>query len=75
MFGFGIGLRARLWEMRIIHATVGSPIAAILQSLIGQVAVTRMKLNAVKTRGFSTLGGFAIILDNARDFSDSERHP
>src|ERR1700682_3655127 len=52
---------------------IGSLVDAILQKLIGQVAVTRVKTNAVKTRGFCALRGFAIILDNARDFSDFKR--
>src|ERR1700674_2285142 len=52
---------------------IGSLVDAILQKLIGQVAVTRVKLNAVKTRGFCALRGFSIILDNARDFSDFKR--
>src|ERR1700674_2140448 len=52
---------------------IGPLIDAILQKLIGQVAVTRVKLNAVKTGGFSVLRGFAIILDNARDFFDFKR--
>src|SRR5882762_6482788 len=52
---------------------IGSLVDAILQKLIGQVAVTRVKLNAVKTRGFCALRGFAIILDNARDFFDFKR--
>ena len=52
---------------------IGPLIDAILQKLIGQVAVTRVKLNAVKIRGFCVLGGFAIILDNARDFFDFKR--
>jgi hypothetical protein len=41
--------------------------------LIGQVAVTGVKFDAIKTRGFCALGRFAIILDNARDFSDVNR--
>src|SRR5712692_4663020 len=52
---------------------IGSLVDAILQKLIGQVAVTRVKFNAVKARGFCALSGFAIILTNARDFSDVER--
>src|SRR5882724_351205 len=52
---------------------IASLVDAILQKLIGQVAVTRVKLNAIKTRGFCALGRFAIILDNARDFSDVKR--
>jgi hypothetical protein len=49
---------------------VGPLIDAILQKLIGQVTVGRVKLNAVETRGFSTVGGFAIVVDNAWNFSD-----
>src|SRR5712671_3398282 len=52
---------------------IGPLIDAILQKLIGQVAVTRVKLNAVKTGGFCTLRGFAIILDNGRDFFHFKR--
>src|SRR6202047_5580132 len=52
---------------------IGSLVDAILQKLIGQVAVGSVKLNAVKTRGFCALGGFAIVLDNARDFFDFKR--
>src|SRR5216683_1146321 len=52
---------------------IGSLVDAILQKLIGQVAVTRVKLNAVKTRGFCALGRFAIILGNAQNFSDAQR--
>src|SRR5713226_8398461 len=60
-----------IFDRTTIH--IGSLVDAILQKLIGQVAVTRVKLNAIKTRGFCALGGFAIILDNARDFSDVKR--
>src|SRR6266853_119317 len=52
---------------------IGSLVDAILQKLIGQVAVTRVELNAVKSRGFCALSRFAIILDDARDFSDVKR--
>jgi hypothetical protein len=41
--------------------------------LIRQVAVTRVKLNAIKTGGLCVLGRFAIILDDPRDFSDVKR--
>src|SRR5260370_8699300 len=60
-----------IFDRTTVH--IGSLVDAILQKLIGQVAVTPVKLNAVKTRGFCALGGFAIILDNARDFSDFKR--
>src|SRR6266478_6490122 len=39
-----------IFDRTTIH--IGSLVDAILQKLIGQVAVTRVKLNAVKTRGF-----------------------
>src|SRR5467141_732107 len=52
---------------------IGALVDAILQKLIGQVAVTRVKLNAIKTRHFCTLGGFAIVVDNAWNFSDVQR--
>src|SRR6266478_5374993 len=57
-----------IFDRTTIH--IGSLVDAILQKLIGQVAVTRVKLNAIKTSGFCALGRFAIILDDARDFSD-----
>src|SRR6266436_3439652 len=53
--------------------TIGSPVDAILQKLIRQVAVTRVKLNAIKPGGFGVLGRFTVIFDNARDFCDEER--
>src|SRR6266852_2541022 len=53
--------------------TIGAPVDAILQKLIRQVAVTRVKLNAIKSRRVSALGGLAIIFYNARDFCDVER--
>src|SRR4029077_1571810 len=49
---------------------VGSLVDAILQKLIGQVAVTRVKLDAIKSGSLCALAGFAIVLDDARDFSD-----
>src|ERR1700722_17981453 len=49
---------------------VGPLIDAVLQKLIGQITVGRVKLNAVETRGFSAVGGFAIVFDNAWNFSD-----
>src|SRR5260370_40894776 len=52
---------------------MGSLVDAILQKLIGQVAITRVKLNAVKTGGLCALGRFAIVLDDAWDFSDVKR--
>src|SRR5258708_37094721 len=60
-----------IFDGTTIH--IGSLVDAILQKLIGQVAVTRVKLNAIKTSGFCPLGRFAIILDDARDFSDVKR--
>src|SRR6266446_1402386 len=60
-----------VFDRTTVH--IGSLVDAILQKLIGQVAVTRVKLNAVKTRGLSAFGGFAIILDNAGDVSDFKR--
>src|SRR5713226_6337296 len=60
-----------IFDRTTVH--IGSLVDAILQKLIGQVAVTRVKLNAVKTRGLSAFGGFAIILDNAGDVSDFKR--
>src|SRR6266853_979709 len=60
-----------IFDRTTVH--IDSLVDAILQKLIGQVAVTSVKLNAVKTRGFCALSGFAIILDNARDFSDFKR--
>src|SRR5271170_305096 len=60
-----------IFDRTTVH--VGSLIDAILQKLIRQVAITRVKLNAVKTRGLCALGGFAIILDDARDFPDVKR--
>src|SRR6266403_5438002 len=53
--------------------TIGSPVDAILQKLIRQVAVTRVKLNAIKPGGFGVLGRFTVIFDNARGFCDEER--
>src|SRR5258708_9905519 len=55
-----------IFDRTTIH--IGSLVDAILQKLIGHVAVTRVKLNAIKTHGFCPLGGFSIILDNARNF-------
>jgi hypothetical protein len=43
---------------------IGALVDAVLQKLIRQVAVTRVKLNAIKTSGFCALGRFAIILDD-----------
>src|SRR6266852_6671760 len=60
-----------IFDGTTIH--IGSLVNAILQKLIGQVAVTRVKLNAIKTRGFCALGRFAIILGNAQNFSDAQR--
>src|ERR1700675_163682 len=60
-----------IFERTAIH--IGSPVDAILQKLIRQVAVTRVKLNAIKPGGFGVLGRFAIIFDDARDFCDEER--
>src|SRR6266849_4327052 len=60
-----------IFDGTTIH--IGSLVNAILQKLIGQVAVTRVKLNAIKTRGFCALGRFVIILDNAQNFSDAQR--
>ena len=57
-----------IFDRTTIH--IGSLVDPILQKLIGQVAVTRVKFNAIKTRGLCALGGFAVILDDARDFSD-----
>jgi hypothetical protein len=53
--------------------TIGTPVNAILQKLIRQVAVTRVKLNAIKSRGRGALSGLAIIVYNAGDFCDVER--
>ena len=52
---------------------IGPLIDAILQKLIGQVAVTCVKFDAIKTRGFCALGRFAIILNDLRNLSDVER--
>src|SRR5713226_1990817 len=60
-----------IFDRTPIH--IGSLVNAILQKLIGQVTVTRVKLYAVKTRGSCAFGGFAITLDNVRDFSDFKR--
>src|SRR5882762_7093184 len=60
-----------IFDRTTVH--IASLVDAILQKLIGQVAVGRVKLNAVKTRGFCALGGFAIVLDNARYFFDFKR--
>src|SRR5258708_6673917 len=60
-----------IFDRTTVH--IGSLVDAILQKLIGQVAVTRVKLNAIKTRRFCTPGGFAIVVDNARNFSDVQR--
>src|SRR5258708_765038 len=60
-----------IFDRTTVH--VGSFVYAILQKLIGQVAITSVKFNAIKARGFCALGGFAVILDNARDFSDVQR--
>src|SRR6266849_3041812 len=60
-----------IFDGTTIH--IGSLVDAILQKLIGQVAITRVKLNAVKTGGLCALGRFAIILDDAWDFSDVKR--
>lgn len=43
-------------------------VASILQEFIGQIAVGGVKFDFVKTRGFRSLGGFAIVLDDAWDF-------
>src|SRR5260370_19171699 len=60
-----------IFDRTTIH--IGSLVDAILQKLIRQVAVTRVKLNAIKTGGLCSLGRFAIILDDSRDFSDVKR--
>ena len=52
---------------------IGSLIAAVLQKLIGQIAVGSVKFDALKARGSGSLRGLAIILDDARDFSDVQR--
>src|ERR1700676_928897 len=60
-----------IFERTAIH--IGSPVDTILQKLIRQIAVTRVKLNAIKSGGFGALGRFAIFFDNAWDFCDAER--
>jgi hypothetical protein len=60
-----------IFDRTAIH--ISSPVDAILQKLIRQVAVTRVKLNAIESSGFGVLGRFAIIFDNARNFCDVER--
>src|SRR5580658_1776424 len=60
-----------IFDRTTVH--IGSLVDAILQKLIGQVAITSVKFNAIKTRRFCTLGGFAIILNDPRDFSDVQR--
>src|SRR6202040_3032245 len=55
-----------IFDRTTVH--IGSFFDAILQKLIGQVAVPRVKLNAINPRRFCTLGGFAIVVDNARNF-------
>jgi hypothetical protein len=60
-----------IFDRTTVH--IGSLVDAILQKLIGQVTVTRVKLNAIKIRRFCTLGGFAIVVDDARNFSDVQR--
>jgi hypothetical protein len=52
---------------------VGALVATILQELIGQIAVGGVKFDPVKARSFGSLGSFAIVLDDARDFFDVER--
>src|ERR1700720_2991971 len=60
-----------IFDRTAIH--IGSLVDAILQKLIRQVAVTRVKLNAIKTGRFCFFGRFAIILDDARNFCDVQR--
>jgi hypothetical protein len=60
-----------IFDRTAIH--ISSPVDAILQKLIRQVAVTSVKLNAIESSGFGVLGRFAIIFDNARNFCDVER--
>src|ERR1700693_3258788 len=60
-----------IFDRTAIH--ISSPVDAILQKLIRQVAVTSVKLNAIESSGFGVLGRFAIIFDNARNFYDVER--
>ncbi len=52
---------------------VGALVAAILQKLIRQIAVGGVKFGPVKARSLGSLGGFAIVLDDARNFFDVER--
>src|SRR5258708_30839513 len=52
-----------VFDRTAIH--ISSPVDAILQKLIGKVAVTRVKRNAIESSGFGWLGGVAMIFDNA----------
>src|SRR5260370_17680345 len=60
-----------IFDRTAIH--ISSPVDAILQQLIRQVAVTSVKLDAIESSGFGVLGRFAIIFDNARNLCDLER--
>src|SRR3984893_8884116 len=60
-----------IFDRTTVH--IGSLVDAILQKLIGQVAVTRVKLDAVKPRRFRALGSLAVVLDHTWNFCNVER--